>query len=129
MKLVKAFNIGKNPKYDGYQRGLSSMFYKVFDKTSEGSGANIEVKQNQQLADDLHKPNIKKFKRRWIYSSFKDKIWGADLADMQLISKFNKGNKFLLCDVDIFSKYAWFVLLKDGKGITIVNAFAKILND
>ena len=64
MKLVKAFNIGKNPKYDGYQRGLSSMFYKVFDKTSEGSGANIEVKQNQQLADDLHKPNIKKFKRR-----------------------------------------------------------------
>ena len=62
-----------------------------------------------------------------VYSRFKDNIWGADLADMQLISKFNKGFRFLLCVIDIFSKYAWVVPLKDKKGITITNAFQKIL--
>ena len=51
---------------------------------------------------------------------------GADLADMQLMSIFDKGFRFLLCIIDIFSKYAWVVLLKDKKGISIVNAFQKI---
>ena len=59
----------------------------------------------------------------------KDNIWGANLADMQLISKFNKGFRFLLCAIDIFSKYAWVVPLKDKKGISIVNAFQKILDN
>ena len=104
----KAFNIAKNPKYDGYQRGLSSMVYNVFDKKSIGSrvAANNVIKQNIQLADELHKPVIRKFEKRKVYPSFRDNIWGADLADMQLISKFNKGFRFLLCAVDIFSKYA-----------------------
>ena len=59
----KAFNIAKNPKYDGYQRGLASMVYKFFDKKSSGSAvaANNMIKQNIQLADELHKPIIKKF--------------------------------------------------------------------
>ena len=64
-----------------------------------------------------------------MYSSFRDNIWGADLADMQLISKFNKGFRFLLCVIDIFSKYAWVIPLKDKKGVSIVNAFQKILDD
>ena len=55
----KAFNIAKNPKYDGYQRGLASMVYKFFDKKSKGSGVNIEVKHNEQLAKELHKPIIR----------------------------------------------------------------------
>ena len=63
-----------------------------------------------------------------MYSSFKDKIWGADLADMQLLSKFNEGFRFLLCVIDTYSKYAWVVPLKDKKGISIVNAFKQILN-
>ena len=54
---------------------------------------------------------------------------GANLADMQLISKFNEGFRSLLCVIDIFSKYAWVVPLKDKKGITIVNAFQKILKE
>ena len=62
-----------------------------------------------------------------MYSSFKDNIWGADLADIQLISKFNKGFRFLLCVIDIFGKYAWVVPLKDKKGVSIINAFQKIL--
>ena len=85
----KEFNIAKNPKYDGYQRGLASVVYKFFDKKSTGSGVANEP--NYQLANELHKPIIRKFKKRKVYSGFKDNIWGADLADMQLITKFNKG--------------------------------------
>ena len=54
---------------------------------------------------------------------------GADLADMRLISKFNKGFRFLLCVIDIFSKYAWVVPLKDKKDVTITNAFQKVLKE
>ena len=61
-----------------------------------------------------------------MYSTFKDNIWGADLADIQLISKCNKGFRFLLCVIDIFSKYACAVPLKDKKGLSIVNAFQSI---
>ena len=63
-----------------------------------------------------------------MYSSFRDNIWGADLVDMQLLSKFNKGFRFLLCVIDIFSKYAWVLPLKDKKSISIVNGFQKIIN-
>ena len=62
-------------------------------------------------------------KKRAVYSGFKDIIGGADLADMQLISKFNKWFRFSLCVIDIFSKYAWVIPLKDKKVISIVNAF------
>ena len=80
------------------------MVYKFFEKKSSVSGINIEP--NYQLASELHKPIIRNFKKRIVYSSFKDNIWGVDLADMKLISKFNKGFRFLLCVIDIFSKYA-----------------------
>ena len=130
---IKAFDIAKDPKYDGYQRGLASMVYKFFDskvaspdKKSVGSGAKL-IPQNEQLADELHKPIIRKFKKRKVYSTFKDNIWGVDLVDMQLLSKYNKGIRFLLCAIDIFSKYAWVVPLKDKKGISIVKAFQSIL--
>ena len=122
----KAFDIAKDPKYDGYQRGLASMVYKFFDKKSKRSGVKL-ISQNKQLANELHKPIIRKFEKRRVYSTFKDNIWGVDLADMQLLSKYNKGIRFLLCVIDIFSKYAWVVPLKDKKGTSIVKAFQKIL--
>ena len=125
----KAFNIAENPKYDGYQRGLASMVYNFFDKKSKGSGFNIPLEFNEQLAEELHKPIIRKFKKRKVYSRFKDNIWGADLADMQLISMLNKGFRFSLCVIDIFSKYAWVVSLKDKKVVSIADAFQKILDD
>ena len=126
----KAFNIAQNPKYDGYQRGLASMVYNFFDKTSTGSGvANNKIKQNLQLAEELHKPIIRNLKKRTVYSGFKDNIWGANLADMELISKYNKGFRFLLRVTDIFSKYARVVPMKDKKGVSIVDAFLKILDD
>ena len=93
----KAFNIVKNHKYDGYQRELAPMVYKFFDINTKGSGvtlANKSIPQNKKLAEELHKPIIRKFKRRAVYSAFKDNIWATDLADMQLISKFNKGFRY-----------------------------------
>ena len=83
----KSFKIASDQKYDGYQRGLASMLYKFFDKKSSGSGL-ANNKENIQLANELHKPIIKKFNKRKVYSSFKDNIWGVDLADMQLLSKY-----------------------------------------
>ena len=124
----RAFKIASDQKYDGYQRELASMVYKFFDKKSQGSGL-ANNKENIQLADELHKPLIRKFKKRKVYSSIRDKIWGVDLPDMQLLSKFNKGFRFLLYVVDIFSKYAWVIPLKDKKGISIANGFQKILDD
>ena len=101
----KAFHIAKDPKYDGHQRGLASMVYKFFDKQIAGSGIK-SMPQNEQLAEELHKPIIRKFKKIKVYSTFKGNNWGAYLADMQFISKFNKRFRFLLCVIDIFSKYA-----------------------
>ena len=72
---------------------------------------------------------LENFKKRKVYSSFRDNIWGADLADMQLLSKFNKGFRFLLCVIDIFNKYAWVIPIKYKKGVSIGNAFQKTLND
>ena len=77
----------------------------------------------------MRKSITRLFKKRKVYSSFKDNIWGSDLADMQLISKFNKRIRSLLCVIDNFSKYAWVVPLKDKKGITITNAFKKLLDE
>ena len=120
-----AYDVASNPKYDGYQRGLASMVYKFFDKKSMGRG--IARDSSLILADELHKPDIKKFNKRKVYLQFKDNIWGADLADMKLLSKQNKGIKYLLCAIDLYSKYAFVVPLKDKKGISIVNAFDKII--
>ena len=100
---IKAFNIVKNLKYDGYQRGLASMIYKCFDKKStllankfvSVGGIKTKIMSNQELAEN-----------RNLYPSFKSNIWGAHLAVMQLRSKFNKGICFLLFVIDIFSKYA-----------------------
>ena len=111
----KAFKIASDAKYVGYQRGLASMVYKFFDKKSKGAGIKNEIKENQQLANELHQPIVRKLKKRKVHSSFKGNIWGVDLADMRLVSRRNKGVRCLLCVIDIFSNYAWVVPLKDKK--------------
>ena len=94
-----------------------------FGKKSKRSG--IVNEPNYQLANEFHKPIIRKFKKRNVYSSFKDNFWGVDLADMQSLSKYNKRIKYSLCAIDLFSKYAWVVPVKDTKGVSFVNAFKK----
>ena len=81
------------------------MVYIVFDKKTSASGIKNEIIFNKELAEELHKPIIRKFKKRKVHSTFIDNVWGTDLADMQLISKFNKKFRFLLCVIDIYSKY------------------------
>ena len=84
---------------------------------------------DRQLVEQLHKPIITKLNKQKIQSPFIDNIWVADLVDIQLIRKFNKGFKFLLSVTDIYDNYAWAIPLKSKKGITITNAFQKILDE
>ena len=79
----KAYDIASNPEYDGYQRGLASMVYKFFDKKSMGSQIAMAepsalARSSSILANELHKPIVKKFDKRKVYSQFKDNIWGVD---------------------------------------------------
>ena len=119
------------------------MVYKFFDKKSTaepsalarsslertGSGfnklKNTTKPSSSILVDERHKPIIRKFNKRKVYSQFKDNIWGVDLADMQSLNRKNKGIKYLLCAIDLYSKYAFVIPFKDKKGISIVNAFNK----
>ena len=108
----KAFNIAKNSKYDGCQPRLASIVYKFFDKRTSDRTSTLarsetlatriksaienEIISNKELAEELHKQIIKKFEKRKVHSPFIDYIWGADLADMQFISKFNKDFCYVL---------------------------------
>ena len=131
----KAYDIASNPEYDGYH--TRCMVYKFFnskvaspDKKSTAKhviGSGFKKPSSSILADELHKPIIRKFNKRKVYSQFKDNIWGVDLAYMQSLSRKNKGIKYLLCAIDLYSKYAFVIPLKDKKGISIVNAFNKII--
>ena len=106
------------------------MVYKFFDKKSTGSGfkkLKNTARNSSILADERHKPIIRKFNKRKVYSQFKDNLWGVDLADIQSLTRKNKGIKYLLCAIDLYSKYAFVIPLKDKKGISIVNAFNKII--
>ena len=109
----KAFNIAKTPIYDGFHRGIASLIYTFFDKTSSSSGAKSEIIPKQQLAEELHKRIIKKSKKRKQLSSFKDSIWGADLAVMHLISNFSNWAHFLLSVIYTYCKCVWDAPLKD----------------
>ena len=111
------------------------MVYKFFDK-KKGSGvkaiSKARVSVNEQLAEELHKPLIKKFKRRKVYARFKDSIGAVHLAEMESLSCRIKNVKHLLCVIDVFTKYAWVKSLKDreAKGKkTVLNTFMEIVNE
>ena len=97
------------------------MVYKFFDKKSKGSGTkHVNTKltpQNQQLAEELHKPIIRKFEKRKVHAGFKGNIWGADLEDMQLLSKYNKALNFII------------LLLKNGCEIMILLCIQQIMKE
>ena len=116
----KELNIAKNLKYGCYQRGFATMVYKFFNKKFQTEQLKMKISEILEYYQ-----NIRNFKKRKVHSTFIDNIWGGDLADMQLVSKFNEGFRFLLCVIDISSKHAWVIPLKDKKGITINNAFQK----
>ena len=88
--------------------------------------AELSKLVDQKLTEELHKPIIKKFKKRKVHSTFKDKIWGADLDNMQLISQFNNSFRFLLCVIDIFSRYAWVIFWKREKVLQLTMLLKKV---
>ena len=111
------------------------MFYKFVDKKytsfadKSAKDSGIKSMPNQQLASELHKLIIKKFKIRRVYFSFRDNIWGVHLADMETIRKYSKWIRYSLCDIVLFSKHACGVPLKYKKGFNIFHAFQSILGD
>ena len=127
--ICKAFKIAKNPNMIDINADLLQWFINVLIKKTSGGTIKNGYILNKELSEELHKPIIRNFKKRKLHASFIDNILGADLADMQLISKFNKGICFLLSVIDIFSNCAWLIPLKDKRGITITNAFQKLLDE
>ena len=120
----KAYEIARYCGYDGYQRALATKVYKFFDKKT-GSGGNV----NAILAEELHKPVPKKFRRSKVYAIFKDNIWVASLVEMESLSSNIKLVKNFLFAIDIFTKYALVKALKDKKSKTILNAVMEIVNE
>ena len=124
----KAFNIAKNPKQDGYQRVLLQCFIRFLIERQQVVLLKMTICQTKNQLRNYTNPLLENFKKEK-YASLSQTIWGADLVNMQVISKFNTGICFSLYLTDIFSKYAWVILLKDKKVITVTNAFQKILNE
>ena len=87
------------------------MVHKFFDKKTSCGTFKNEIISNKELPEELHKAIIKKSGKRKVRSSYMDNIWDTDLADMQLMSKFNKWFRSLLCFIDIYSKYVWVIPL------------------
>ena len=123
-KILKdrADEIARNRNYDGYQRALWSIRFLI-------GKWDWELSVKKILAEELHKPVVRKFERRKVYARFKDNILAADLAEMGSLSSKNKNVKYLLCVIDVFTKYAWVKPLKDKKGKTVLNAFIEIVNE
>ena len=121
----KAFKIVINPNYHGYQRGLASVVYKCFDKKYKGSG--IVNEPNYQLAKELHKPIIKKSKKRKVYSYFRDNIWVLICLICNHWVNITKESSIyyvkLICLVNMHGLFLW-----KTRGISIVNAFQKIIS-
>ena len=120
----RAYEIARNWKYVAYQRALASMVDRFSDKKT-GLGVSV----NEQPAEELHKPVIKKIKRRKVCARFKDNVWAAVLAEMGSLSSKNKNVKYLLCAINFFTKYALVKYLKDKKGKTVLDAFIKTVNE
>ena len=118
-----------------YERGLALMAYKFVDKkyisfaNKSAKDSDIKSMPNQQLQNEFHKLIIRNYKIRRVYFSSRDNIWGAHLTDMELISKYSKGIRYLLCDIVLFGKHACVVPLKDKKGFNIFYAFQSVLGD
>ena len=108
------------------------MVYRFFGKKT-GSGVIVTNKAgasvNEKLAEELHKPVIKKFKRRKVHAISKDNIWTIDLAEMGSLSSRIRNVEYILCVIDVFTKYAWAQLLKDKKVKTVLNAFTEMVNE
>ena len=108
---------------------LLQRFINFLIKKTSDVAIKSKIISNKELAEELHQPIIRKSKKRQVYSPFVDNVLGADLIGMQLMSKFNKGTRFLLCVIDIFSKCAWVIPLKDKNVLQLLILFNKFFRN
>ena len=120
----RADEIANNPTYDDVQR-KDAHFISGIMKTKAKFGLGV---WNEELADELHAPVKRKFKRRHVISYGVDDVWSCDLVEMQEWKKQNKGFRYMLNVIDVHSKYAWSIPLKDKTGKTVLEAFKQIVN-
>ena len=120
--MIKSIN-----KLPYNQQQYGTFLVKNIIRSKRKLGLGVE-NHNKILSEELHKPKRKNYTRRKIIVNHIDEIFAADLVEMQKFSKLNKGYRYLLTCIDIFSKFAWVIPLKDKKGITIKNALEKIFN-
>ena len=99
------------------------MVYKFLIAISKVAVLTLLLNKPEQLAEELHTPITRKFEKRKVNSSFRNNIWSADLEDMLLTSKFNKGICFLFCVINILSNYEWIVPLKDKEELLLLMLF------
>ena len=119
-KMIKSIN---ELPYNQQQYG--TFLVKNIIRSKRKLGLGIE-NHNKILSEELHKSKRKNYLRRKIIVNHIDEIFAADLVEMQKFAKLNKGYRYLITCIDIFSKFAWVIPLKDKKGITIKNALEKI---
>lgn len=112
-------------KPNGFREKFDRRLVRSLIGTKRRLGLGVST-WSDELAEELHKPIRKKFKRRRVYVKGVDAIWAADLVDMQAFSKFNKGYKYILMVIDIFSKYGWAIPLKKKSAIEVTKAFADL---
>ena len=122
-KMLKELD-GMQPK--GFREKLDRRLVRSIIGTKRRMGWGVVSKWSDELADELHKPIRKKFKKRRVYANGVDAIWAADLVDMQSFSRFNKGYKYILMIIDVFSKYGWAIALKTKTGIKVARAFSEL---
>ena len=118
----RAFRIASNSNCDGYQRGLASVVYKFFDNRPSGSG--IVNEPNYQLANEFHKPIVRKLKKIKVYSSFTDNILRVDLADMHWV-KIRKGSSIYFEQLIYLVNVRGLFLLKTKKQLVLLMHFKK----
>jgi transposase InsO family protein len=123
----RADEIASNPIYDAVQR-KDANFISGIMKTKAKFGFGVETLWNEELANELHAPVKRKFQRRRVVSYGVDDVWSCDLVEMQEWSKQNRGYRYMLNVVDVYSKYAWSMKLLDKKGKTVLEAFKQIVN-
>ena len=120
----RAYEIARNHKHHVYLTALVRMVNKFFDKKT-----GVRVSVNENRVEELYKPVFKRFKRRSMYAKFKGNTWAVHLAEMGSLSSKSRNVRYLLCVIDVFTKYAWVKPLKDKKCKAVLNTFITIVNE
>lgn len=117
-----------NLKPENWRESIDKRAIGTIISTKSKLGLGI-IEWSDPLTDELHKPVRKRFKKRRVFAAKPNDIWAADLVDMQYYAKVNKGYRYILMIIDVFSKYGWAIPLKRKTGSEMVEAFTQLWNN